>query len=224
MSEALKLYGFPTSNFYNKVKLALLEKGVEHTDVRIGPSRDEEFLNKSAMGKIPFIEVGGRFIFESNVILEFLDDVYPERPLWPADPFEAALCREIVMVIDLHLDAPARRIFSATFRGGQASPELIAEVQKLLVRGTDALRRLARFAPFIAGENYTFADASAIATLPQIEETARKLVPDAPELADIFAPVEGLGEYMARMFERPATKKVERAHKAVARARDMKRA
>ena len=68
----LKLYGFPTSNFYNKVKLALLEKAIPYEDVKIGPSQAEEFLRMSPMGKIPFIESNGRFIFESSVIFEFL--------------------------------------------------------------------------------------------------------------------------------------------------------
>lgn len=61
----LKLCGFPSSNYYNKVKLAMLEKVIPHEEIRIGPSQDEDFLRKSPMGKIPFLESKGRSIFLS---------------------------------------------------------------------------------------------------------------------------------------------------------------
>ena len=212
----LKLYGFPTSNFYNKVKLALLEKAIPYEDVKIGPSQAEEFLRMSPMGKIPFIESNGRFIFESSVIFEFLETVYPQPPLLPTDPYEAALTREIIALVDLHLDAPARRLFSATRHGGQASPELLADVRKKLDRGVAVLTRVAKFAHIIAGSNYTYADAAAIATLPLLATLAQDFYAD---VATLFTSIPGYVDYMARMAERPATVKVNRAIKALERAR-----
>jgi glutathione S-transferase len=59
----LKLCGFRISNYHNKVRLVLLEKGIEHEeDASCTPKQSEEYLARSPMGKVPFLEVedGGR--------------------------------------------------------------------------------------------------------------------------------------------------------------------
>ena len=48
----IKLYGVSVSNFYNKVKLSLLEKNIAFTEVEMGPSEEESLLSRSPMGKI----------------------------------------------------------------------------------------------------------------------------------------------------------------------------
>ena len=82
-----KLHGSPISNYYNMVKLALLEKGLAFDEVGRMPSQDEDFLAISPLGKIPVLEVKEGFLTETVAIVEFLEDVYPEIPLYPADPF-----------------------------------------------------------------------------------------------------------------------------------------
>ncbi|MEM7459906.1 MAG: glutathione S-transferase N-terminal domain-containing protein, partial [Pseudomonadota bacterium] len=49
----IKLHGFPASNYFNMVKLALIEKGVPYEDVRVFTGQSEDMLSKSAMGKVP---------------------------------------------------------------------------------------------------------------------------------------------------------------------------
>ena len=55
-----KLYGFRVSNYYNMVKLPLLEKGIDFEEVDTMPSADEDFLQKSPMGKVPCLEFDGK--------------------------------------------------------------------------------------------------------------------------------------------------------------------
>ena len=64
----LKLGGFAVSNYYNKVKVALLEKGVAFEEVYCPTSQDEEYRKRSPMGKVPYLEVDGQFLCESQVI------------------------------------------------------------------------------------------------------------------------------------------------------------
>ena len=99
----LVLCGFPISNYYNKVKLALLEKGVAFSeeDVATG-SKDPAVLAASPLAKIPFIRTDAGALCESQPILEYLEDAYPHPPLLPSDPFAAAKVREVVTFIDLH--------------------------------------------------------------------------------------------------------------------------
>src|SRR5690606_13315971 len=64
----LKLYGFPLSNYYNRVKIALLEKNVPFEEVLAVPGKDEVVRTHSPARKIPFIEVEGEFLAESTAI------------------------------------------------------------------------------------------------------------------------------------------------------------
>ena len=105
-----KLYGFPISNYYNMVKLALLEKGLEFEEVMTRPNQEATYLAKSPMGKIPCLEVGEGPISETNVILDYLEDISGGTPLHPADPFQKAKVRELMKSTELYLELVARRL------------------------------------------------------------------------------------------------------------------
>ncbi len=215
----LKLYGFPISNFYNKVKLAFLEKGVNFEEVRGAPGQDAETLAKSPMGKIPYLELeDGRFLSESSVILEYVESVQPDPPMMPRDPYAAAEVRRLMSLVDDYFDAAARPLYGPAARGTEVQPILLERGEKTIRRAMGALVRLGRFAPFVAGAEYTYADATAFATLPIVRTTIQKLKGD-----DLFATagaefVKKYDDWEAMMLERPATKKVERGRKASMRA------
>ncbi|MCZ7655698.1 MAG: glutathione S-transferase family protein [Rhodocyclaceae bacterium] len=135
----LKLCGFAISNYYNKVKLSLLEKGVPFEDEPAYPSQKDEFLAESSMGKVPFLRTDRGILTESQVLTEYIEDAYPEPALFPQDFFERARCRELIQHIELHLELPARRLYGEAFFGGKASDETKQEVEKLLTRGLRSL-------------------------------------------------------------------------------------
>src|SRR5262245_8090507 len=109
----LRLHGFATSNYHNVVKLALLEKGLAFEEVTVYPPADAAYQAKNPTGKYPCLETeDGAMIGESKVILAYLEDAYPETPLLPADPLERARVRELMELIDLYLELPARRLYA----------------------------------------------------------------------------------------------------------------
>ena len=59
----LTLYGFAASNYYNKVKLALLEKEVPFAEKLVWVDRSPALLEKSPLGKVPFFEIGDKVLF-----------------------------------------------------------------------------------------------------------------------------------------------------------------
>ena len=98
----ITLYGFPVSNYYNKVKLALLEKNVPFTEALAHPSKlDEQALAASPLGKIPFITTPQGTLCESQAIVDYLEAAHPTPALLPADAFAAAKVRELTIYIDL---------------------------------------------------------------------------------------------------------------------------
>src|SRR5258708_11623339 len=98
----LKLCGFHISNYFNKVRIAMLEKGVPfELDPSCRPSQQEDFLARTPNGKVPFIEIDGAQLIESQVICEWLEDAYPQKPLYPRDPLERARGTRRISIIAL---------------------------------------------------------------------------------------------------------------------------
>jgi glutathione S-transferase len=159
----LKLHGFPFSNYHNLVKVVLLEKGVRFEEVVTYPPANDAYRAKNPTGKYPCLEIEpGTFLGESKAILNYLEDTYPEVALLPANPLARARVRELMDVIDLYLELPARRLYPEVFaRTGTVSDEIKGEVRSLLAQGVAAVQRLARFDPYIAGRSLTLADFSA---------------------------------------------------------------
>jgi glutathione S-transferase len=163
----ITLCGTPTSNYYNKVKLALLEKGVPFAEELVPTGRtDEPVLSASPLGKIPFLRTEHGTLCESQVIVDWLEAAYPSPPLLPADPWAAAKVRELTTFIDLHLELVTRDLYPKAFWGGELSEGNATRIHKRLVRNIAAFKRLARFAPYIAGDAFTQADCAAYASLP----------------------------------------------------------
>ena len=154
----LKLYGFAVSNYYNMVKLALLEKGLSFEEVPFYAGQTAEALAVSPRGKVPVLEVEQGFINETSVILDYIEQTQEGRALLPADPFQRAqvlaLCREI----ELYIELPARACFAEAFFG-MPVPQAIKEKSKAeVLLGIASLGRHGKFAPYVAGDSFTVAD------------------------------------------------------------------
>ncbi|KIF82628.1 glutathione S-transferase [Noviherbaspirillum autotrophicum] len=204
----LKLCGFAASNYYNKVKFALLEKGVPFEEELVWTDRSPEMLARSPLGKVPFFETEHGLLCESQVMMEYLEAAYREKPLLPPDPFAAAKVRELITFLELHLELVARELFVEAFFGGKVSDEVKERARKLLRRNAKAFAHLAKFAPYVAGAQFTMADCAALVHLPLISSTTKKIYGE-DVLADL--PVQ---EYVAMMNARPAAQRVNADRKA----------
>jgi len=154
----LKLYGFAVSNYYNMVKLALLEKGLPFEEVPFYAGQSPEALAISPRGKVPVLGVPQGFINETAVILPYIDDTQPGVKLLPADPFQRARVLALAKEIELYIELPARASFGEAFFG-MAVPEAIKEKTRAeLLLGFAALKRHGAFAPYVAGSEFSMAD------------------------------------------------------------------
>ena len=90
----LTLYDSPGSPCARRVRITLIEKGLAYDTVFVDLSRLEQkapaYLRLNPNGVVPTLVHGPRAIYESNVITEYLDDVFPDVPLYPVDPWERA--------------------------------------------------------------------------------------------------------------------------------------
>ena len=205
----LKLCGFAVSNYYNKLKIQLLEKAVpfEEKLVWVNPVEPATLLC-SPMGKVPFLETPQGHISESTVCAEYIEQTYPHHPLLPTDPFEAAKVREIITYLELHVELVVRQLYPQAFFGGKVDEDVQKRVYKQLAKGVAGLTQLLKFSPYVAGDTFTLADCSAIVNLPLVS-MASKAVYGEDMLAHL--PVKA---YSQQMAERASVQKVNEDRKA----------
>jgi glutathione S-transferase len=196
------LCGFAASNYYNKVKLALLEKAIPFEEKLQWPDRSAELLAQSPLGKLPYFEIDGQSLCESQVMVDYLESAYPQMPLLPKDPLAAAKVRELIQFIELHLELIARDLYGEAFFGGKASDERKALAHKQLKRSAKALAQLVSFDPYIAGSEFGLADCAAAVHLPIISMTTKAIYGE-----DVLAEYP-LKEYLKRLAERPSVQQV----------------
>ena len=200
----LKLCGFAVSNYFNKVKIALLEKGVPFEEELVYTTDKDLLAGRSPMGKVPFIQTAAGSLSESQVICDYLDEAYPANPLYPADPFARAKVRELCTVIDMHIELQARTLYPEAFFGGTVTDAVKEKAKKDLAKGVRALADLAKWSPFIAGDKLTYADCSAYVSLPLLSMASKKIYGE-----DLLAGIPQLREYLGMMKVRPHMVKVD---------------
>ena len=196
----LTLCGFAASNYYNKVKLALLEKGVPFEEELAWVGQTD--LSASPLGKVPYALTDDGPLSESTILLEYIEAKYPQHPLLPADAYGAARVRELVRYIELHLELVARNLYPEAFFGGKVSEGLKDKLKPQLEKHVAGFGQLASFSPFIAGDRFTLADCAAAVHLPLVS-SATKAIYGQDLLADL--PVK---DYLKRIGERPAVQQV----------------
>lgn len=91
---ALQLYFAKSSTFAQRTRVVLLEKGIDFTPIEVDfQHKSPEFLQLSRYGKVPAIKHGEVELYESAIINEYLEEVFPEPPLLPHDPAGKAIAR-----------------------------------------------------------------------------------------------------------------------------------
>jgi glutathione S-transferase len=198
----LKLFIHPLSPYVQKVQLALYEKGIEFESSTpdLFGTPDAEFLRVSPRREIPALVDGDTVVFDSTIILEYIEERWPEQPLLPKAPGARARARALEELCDTYVEAinwglVEIRVFG---RGkGELADRLSARAGEQL-KGVHAyLERELGDGPFFGGEVFGWGDISAF---PHVATAA----------TFGFAPPPGsnLAAWFARAAGRPSTQKV----------------
>jgi glutathione S-transferase len=109
----LKLYNFPQSTCSQKVRLTLWEKGIDFIDRPVDSTKREHlsdwYLKLNPNGVVPTLIHDDAVIIDSSVIIEYLDEVFPDHPLIPSDPVERAHMRKWLRYFE-EVPTPAVRV------------------------------------------------------------------------------------------------------------------
>lgn len=104
----IKLYTFPPSTNSRKVRIALIEKGLEFERVNVDLTKREqkspEYLKIHPFGQVPALDDEGFVLYDSTVINEYLEDEYPYPSLMPSDSEGRARARLLEDFRDTHFN------------------------------------------------------------------------------------------------------------------------
>lgn len=205
----LRLHGFAISNYFNMVKLALLEKGVPFEVNVVHGSQDPDFLAISPRGKVPCLETEHGYINETNVILEYIEETQGGKALLPSDPYQRARVRALTKEIELYIELQARPCYPEVFFGAKVDQAIKDKARDELFNGVATLRRHGSFAPYVAGSEITIADLMFLYSIDLARAVGRKLF-DTDLLAD-WPQAQALLELLA---QNPNVQQIEADKKA----------
>jgi RNA polymerase-associated protein len=178
----LTLYDAPRCPYCARVRILLAEKEVPYETVEIDlENRPAWLYEKNPVGRVPILEESGFVLPESRVIMEYLEERYPEPPLLPPGPAERALVR----LWFERFDDLSRPYYRVVFEGEPAEA-FDAELAKL----DSALAA----SPYLAGSRFSQAD---IAYVPWIIRAEGRAGVD-------LGSHENLRGWLARLAERPS--------------------
>lgn len=141
----LELYHSNWSVCAQKVRLVLAEKGLEavehHIDLRAREQQTQEYLELNPRGYVPTLVHDGRPVIESAVICEYLDEVFPEPPLRPADPVAKAWMRTWTRRPDETIHRACATLTNAIAFRHQWLEKSAVEIEAMLAATPDPVRR-----------------------------------------------------------------------------------
>jgi glutathione S-transferase len=207
----MKLYSGPLSLFTAKVRIALDEKGVDFQRIEVGWSPERRYephhpdvVALNPKRQVPVLVDGDLVVYDSTLILEYLEERFPEPPLYPKERAQRARCRDEILfpqvwaLIDgVFYPQPAQ----------EGAAQRVSEARSELARLAADLDKQLRGREYLAGA-FSVAD---IATFLMLSTAATLGAPVPEACADLRA-------WLARVAERPPVRREIEVMTAFARA------
>jgi glutathione S-transferase len=180
----ITLYNAARCPYVARVRIVLAEKGIEVETVEIDLSDRPDWLyEKNPAGRVPVIEEdGGPPLAESAVIMEFLEERYPEPPLLPADPADRAAVRLLIFRDD-ELTSPYYALRREEDGARERFDAALGRFDALLAER-----------PYLSGAEYGLADIALVPWVLRARDMLGVELDGFPSLAD----------WLGRLEQRPA--------------------
>jgi glutathione S-transferase len=206
MSLNITLWGPEGSPYVRGVRMGLEEKGLEHQliDLPLPDYKGEEYRSeRHPFGRLPAAEVNGFRLYESQAILRLVDELSPERPIQPADPYQRARMNQMIGILNCYawpsIGAILLNRILRPFFLNEAPIE--AEVEAALPEARTSLAAMAALqseGAFLCGDQVSIADLMFYPILQYFQQTA--------EGGTMLAEHPSLLAWMERMDERQSSK------------------
>lgn len=203
------VHGIPGSPFLRSVEIVLKEKGADYRLQAIAPgeSKTPEYLERHhPFGRIPAFEHDGFKLYETQAIIRYLDEIFPNPPLTPGNPERRARMNQIIGIIEWYFFPKAaapiafQRIIGPVLLGLPTDEAPIADAMPMAQTCFAEFERLLGDKPYLTGDTPTLADFMLAAQLDLLSET--------PEGQQLLAGT-GLEKWLQRMLARPSMQATE---------------
>lgn len=200
----MKLYLLDGCPYAHRASIALGEKGVPFEVIAFEQGRRPAELE--ALGpraKSPTLFDGGRGIYESSVVIEYIDEAYPSPPLLPADPGLRAEVRMFQARVSEELMPKYGALISEVLLKPERDSAKIAEAKRAFVEALPAWERHFTGRSFAVTEELTLADITFYTPFPSVERFAGLTVPT--ELTALRAFLARMAARASAAFPRPSS-------------------
>jgi glutathione S-transferase len=200
---AITVHGIPGSPFLRSVEIALREKGADyHLQVMApGEQKGLEHLQRHPFGRVPAIEFDGFALYETQAIIRYLDEAFPNPPLTPGNARQRARMNQVIGIIECYFFPKAaapiafQRIIGPRLLGLPTDEAPIAEAMPMARTCFAELDHLLGDQPYFGGDQVSIADIMLAAQFDLLAET--------PEGRDLISDT-GLETWLGRMLARPS--------------------
>jgi RNA polymerase-associated protein len=184
----MTLFSSPTDPASHRTRFVLCEKGVEIDIVSVTPGRfPEDLLDLNPDHSLPTLADRDLVLYDSRIIIEYLDERFPHPPLMPVDPVTRAQFRLALMRIERDWYGLAARIEAEG--NGKDAPRLRGELRDLVLQ----MGEFFKVKPYFLGDEFSLVDATIAPILWRLQRYGIELPPDAAALV----------KYANRVFARP---------------------
>ena len=200
----INVYGIPGSPFLRSVEIALHEKGLDYQlhALKPGEHKQPDYLARHPFGRVPAFEQGAFSLYETQAIIRYLDETFPQPPLTPGNPQQRARMNQVIGIIEWYFFPKAaapiafNRIIGPRLLGLPANEEAIVEAMPMARTCFAELDRLIGEQPYFGGDGISIADIMLGAQLDLFHECA--------EGRELIGGTSHLGPWLDRMIARPS--------------------
>ena len=200
----ITVYGIPGSPFLRSVEVTLKEKGVDYRLNAMSPAemKTPDHLAMHPFGRIPIFEQDDFRLYETQAILRYLDETFPNPPLTPGNPQARARMNQVIGIIEWYSFPKAaapiafNRIIGPRLLGLPADEAAIADAMPIAGTCFAELDRLLGDKPYFTGDSVSLADIMLAAQLDLFSECA--------EGRQLVAGTSLLPAWLERMLSRPS--------------------
>jgi glutathione S-transferase len=199
----ITVYGIPGSPFLRSVEIALIEKDASYDLVALAPGehKQADHLARHPFGRVPAFDHDGFALYETQAIIRYIDEIFPNPPLAAGDSKQRARMNQVIGIIEWYFFPKAaapigfNRIIGPRLLGLPADEAAIAEALPMAETCFAELNRLLGDQPYFCGGQISIADVMLAAQLDLLGET--------PEGAKLIGRTN-LKPWLERMLARPS--------------------
>jgi len=199
----MTVYGIPGSPFLRAVEVTLKEKGADYRLQAMSPAemKTPDHLAIHPFGRIPMFERDDFCLYETQAIIRYLDEVFPNPPLTPGNPEQRARMNQIIGIIEWYFFPKAaapiafNRIIGPKLLGLPSDEAAIADALPMARICFAELDRLLGDKSYLTGDNGSIADIMLAAQVDVLNET--------PEGHELISGTR-LEAWLGRMRSRPS--------------------